>query len=502
MTELRQEPPVEEPPAVQPAKTSADAKDAACAQVRVAAPRTFGRRLAVAFATVAALTAILIGLLLAIAWNYQFNQYLRTNLQYISDYVAATVGAYYPVYGFDYRTIGQIPMGGPTSNVGVQIIGPRGELIYDEATMRKHVQTALTHPGAAEPSLSDTGSIVLSPHGTVVTSPIRVAGKTVGNVRVWAYGGTNALLSDRDVKFREGSAVGLAVAAIFAIVLASFAGAVYSRRIARPIEDITATAQALRCGDHDARTGLDSPDEIGFLGKALDDMADSIEADRELERRLTADVAHELRTPLMAIQATVEAMQDGVLPADEEHLGVVRDETVRLGRLAGGILELTRLEHGSVQFKTSRIDLAVPVRAALDSHMAMLETVDVHVSADIVGRVFVMADPDRLQQAVGNLLANAARYTPAGGRVEVRTTRDGDYGLVEVADTGIGIAEEDLGRVFSRFWRADAARERSSGGLGIGLAVTKEIVERFAGTISVARRESGGTVFEIRIPLA
>ncbi len=502
MTRLRRDP----PPAGTLAETAAaelSETDAAnCAKVRSAAPRTFGRRLAFAFATVAALTAILAGLLLAVVWNYQFDRYLRDNLQRFSDGVAAIVGAYYPVYGFDYRTIGQIPMLGPTSNVGVQVLSPSGQLIYDEATMRRHMQTALQQGGATLPSLSATDTTVLNPHGHVATSRIIVSGHDIGTVRVWAYGGAGALLSERDMKFREGSLVGLAVAAIVAIVLASFAGAVYSRRLARPIENITETAQALRCGEHNARTGLEGLDEIGFLGKALDDMADSIEADRELERRLTMDVAHELRTPLQAIQATVEAMQDGVMPADEEHLGIVRDETVRLGRLAGGILELSRLENGSVQFRTSRIDLAVPVRAALDSHAAMLETVDVQGSAEIVGRVFVLADPDRLQQAVGNLLSNAARYTPAGGRVDVRTKRDGDYGLIEVADTGIGIAEEDIGRVFSRFWRADAARERSSGGLGIGLAVTKEIVERFGGTIEARRREGGGTVFEIRLPLA
>ena len=123
-------------------------------------------------------------------------------------------------------------------------------------------------------------------------------------------------------------------------------------------------------------------------------------------------------------------------------------------------------------------------------------------SSHIADGLFVNADPDRLQQAIGNLLSNAARYTPAGGSVEVTLRRDGDRALVEVADTGIGIAEEDLDRVFSRFWRADSARDRSSGGLGIGLAVTKEIVERQRGTIGARRRDGGGTVFSIRLPLA
>lgn len=463
-------------------------------------PHKFGRRLAVAFATVAALTAILAGALLSVAWNYQFNQYLKANLQRIANGVAAIVSEAYPVYGFDYRTLGQIPILGPTYNVGVQVLDAKGQLVYDEASMRKHMQIAIQQGGAAVPSILPTEATILTPTGPVVTAPIKVRNTQIGTARVWAYG-RGALLSDTDTRFRQGSFMGLAIAAFAAIVLASIGGAVYARRLVKPIGKITATAQALSGGDAGARTGMLGADEIGFLGKTFDEMADSIEADREMERRLTADVAHELRTPLQAIQATVEAMQDGVLPADVEHLGIVRDETVRLGRLAGGILELTRLERGSVAFRLQRIDPAGPIRAALDAHLALLEICEVRATSNIATGLLVYADSDRLQQAVGNLLSNAARYTPAGGSVEVTLRRDGDSVLVEIADTGIGINEEDLAHVFSRFWRASAARDRSSGGLGIGLAVTKEIVERQHGTIAAQRREGGGTVFSIRLPL-
>ncbi|NTU71502.1 MAG: HAMP domain-containing histidine kinase [Coriobacteriia bacterium] len=467
----------------------------------VRGPRTFGRRLALAFATVAALTAILAGALLSVAWSYQFNEYVRDNLQRFADGVATITATYYPAYGFGYQTLSQIPMLGETSNVGVQVLDVDGMLVYDEATMRKHMQAIITQGGAIQPSLVATEANILRPNGPVATAAIKVNGQTVGSVRVWAYG-RGALMTDRDTQFRQGSFMGLFIAAIAAIILASIAGALYSRRLVQPIQRITATAEALRGGDQDARTRMDADDEIGFLGKTFDEMADSIEADRAMERRLTADVAHELRTPLQAIQATVEAMQDGVLPADEEHLGIVRDETVRLGRLAGGILELTRLERGSLVFRCERIDVAVPVRAALDAHLALLETCDVSATSSFQDSLFANIDSDRLQQAVGNLLSNAARYTPAGGSVHVSVLRDGDCALIEVADTGIGIAEEDMTQVFSRFWRADSARDRSSGGIGIGLAVTKEIIERMRGTIGVRAQVSGGTVFSIRLPLA
>lgn len=465
-------------------------------------PRAFSRRLAIAFATVAAFTALLAGVLLSLAWTYQFNAYIHDNLEDAAQGIAAIVAQSYPTYGFSYVTLERIPMFGMTSSIGVQVVDTKDEIIYDEASMRAHLLSALQGTTGAQAPQVQKPAIVLQPTGEMVTAPIVVSGKLVGTVRVWAYG-TSALLTDRDLQFRKGSLMGLAIAACVAVAFAGVAGIWYSSRLVRPIDRITETAEALQNGDHNARTGLDSDDELGFLGKTFDAMADSIEADREMERRLTADVAHELRTPLQAIQATVEAMQDGVLPADEERLGIVRDETRRLSRLTDGILELTRLERGTTAFDMHRIDVSGPVRMAVDSLEPLIETCALTLSSRITERIYVEGDRDRLQQAVGNLLSNAARYTPAEGHVEVRLRRDRDSALIQVADTGIGIDDEDMARVFSRFWRADSARAKTTGGSGIGLAVTKEIVERHGGSITVAHREGGtGTIFSIRLPLA
>lgn len=464
-----------------------------------ARPRTFGRRLAFAFAVVAALTAALAAVLLSATWNYQFNQYIRENLQLNADGIASIVSEAYPQYGgYSIDTLAQIPRFGPMSGIGVQVLDMENNVVYDDATTGQHIQEMLGAQSDASPD--DVNEFVLQPQGPIVTAPVKVMRKQVGTVRVWAYG-PGAMLTERDARFKRGSLLGLALAAVVAILGASIAGRAYSRRLVRPLEAITTTAQALKTGDEDARTGMAPDDEIGFLGHVFDEMADAIEADRQMERRLTADVAHELRTPLQAIQATVEAMQDGVLPADEEHLGVVRDETIRLGRLTNGILELTRLERGSTPFECTRMDLAGPVHAAADAHEALIETCRITLRSDIAEGVYVCADSDRMRQAVGNLLSNAARYTPEGGSVEVTLRRESDEAVIEVADTGIGISEEDMPSVFSRFWRADDARATATGGLGIGLAVTKEIVERHKGTIGVARREGQGVVFTIRLPL-
>jgi signal transduction histidine kinase len=466
-------------------------------------PRAFARRLAVAFSAVAAVTVALAAAVMSVAWNYQFERYVHDGLSRSAKTYAAYVAEQYPYSQLSLVTFLRIPAFDPTGSVDVQVLDTKGTIVYDEAAMRTLAQRSYKdYHGAYSPNI-ELPPVMLQPTGQVVTAPIMVSGKQVGSVRVWAQG-TQALLTQRDVQFRQGSLWGLALAALVALVFSTVAGFLYASRLVRPIEQITATAQALQSGDHFARTGLNSDDEIGFLGKTFDEMADSIEADRDMERRLTADVAHELRTPLQAIQATAEAMQDGVLPANEEQLGIVRDETRRLARLADGILELTRLERGSVQFDTQRIEVSSPVRAAVDSLEALFESCELTLASDLAEGIYVQGDRDRLQQAVGNLLSNAARYTPAGGDVDVRLRQEGDSAVVEVTDTGIGIAEEDLSRVFARFWRADDARTKTSGGLGIGLAVTKEIVERHKGTISAHSRTDGesGATFTIRLPLA
>ncbi len=175
---------------------------------------------------------------------------------------------------------------------------------------------------------------------------------------------------------------------------------------------------------------------------------------------------------------------------------------MRLGRLTGSILELSRLENGSGPVPLVPIDLAEPVTAALETSRALMESTG-HTLEDAVEQgIVVMGNADRLRQAVGNLLSNAARYTPEGGSVRLRLLRDGDEAVIEVADSGIGVADEDRERVFTRFWRADPARARTSGGLGIGLAVVREVVERHGGTVGVHHSDLGGASFVIRIPVA
>lgn len=450
------------------------------------------RRVALSFAGVALLTAGLAAVILSTVWAAQFDAYVRDGLRNTATGAATLLSRFHEsAGGWTLEAFAQMPRFGIMSGLGLQVLDVQGDVIYDDSIMG----------GLAEGMLTQFPGTVTEPSGQIETAPVVVHGEVVGIVRVWPLS-PEGLMTESDIQFRRSSFIGLATAAVFAVAFASLAGMVFASGLVQPIDRITETAAALRGGDREARTEVRGGDAIGLLGTTFDEMADAIEADRELERRLTADVAHELRTPLQAIQATVEAMQDGVLPADDERLAIVRDETVRLARLADGILELTRLERGAVPMRSEPLEADVPVRAALDAHRVLIESCDLHLHEDITRGLRVLGDADRLTQAVGNLLSNAARYTPEGGRIDVSLTAEGDRAVVRVADTGIGIPEENGEQVFSRFWRADSAREASTGGLGIGLAIVKEVVERHGGMVAAERRPGGGSVFTLRLPLA
>lgn len=458
-----------------------------------------GAQLGLAFAAVAAFTALLATAFVAVSWQSTFESYVREGVESSVTALARLTSDAYLGDGFWSRPrLVALGMFAEQYELRVQVLDMENVVLLDSSTLA---------PGASLPGLDPAPRGVLSTAAPspmrepVVQRPVYSGTAQVGTIRV-ASTSPGTFLNESDLRFRTASTVGLGLAAALAVALASVGGLLYSRRYTRPIERVTRAAAALRAGRLDARTEMSGDDAVGVLGHTLDEMADSIQAEREFERRLTADVAHELRTPLQAIQATVEAMQDGVLPADGEHLGVVRDETVRLGRLAESILELSRLENRSVTFRMSDVDPALPLQRAVETHRALFDSLELSLETGIADGLLITGDTDRLTQAFGNLISNAARYTPEGGRIAVRLAVEAKSAFITVRDTGIGIAPADRERVFTRFWRSDAARERGRGGFGIGLAMVREIVEQHDGTVSFHTNEpDAGTTFEVRLPL-
>lgn len=449
---------------------------------------SMGLKLGVAFALVAAFTAVLAAAIVLVSWQQEFKSYVLQRLQDRADTAASAMAQEYAASG-DWSKVRftQLAYFGMMNDLDIRVLDASGSLVAYTAD----------HDGQMAKGTGLQARLA----NVTARAAVTVKNKQVGEILV-SSNAPGGLLSDRDVQFERATVLALALAALLAVVAASVAGSLYARSIVRPVNAVTLVAARLRAGEAEARTGMQGADAVSQLGETLDSMAETIQAERQAERQLTADVAHELRTPLQAIQATVEAMQDGVLPIDGQRLGILHDETVRLGRLTGSILELSQLERHSARFDMRPVDPAEAVEQAVEGSRALMEARQLSLESTIERGLTVMADSDRLVQAMGNLLSNAARYTSEGGTVAVTLSRNDDVALIEVRDNGMGMTEEERDHAFTRFWRADPARTRASGGLGIGLSVVREIVERHNGTITIASAAGEGTTVSIALPIA
>ena len=504
---IRQERPADDIPE---ALRTSDASKASWKTLSNQKPRhmSYRGKMTLMFAAVSSMTAVILVVVLAVNWEAQFMKYTRSNMERYAAVIAESLGeSYDATTGWNDEDVERsVQSSSISSEVGVQVSDANGNIIYDDTWSRgsEHEDDPAAQTSASV-SGTRTRATSLAPtnaESVVDKSIVTMSGQTVGSVRLWAYG-SEALLTKGDAEFRTLSYNAVVYAGFVAVLLAVIAGVMVSRKLAKPIKSITSTASQIRSGDLTARTGIVGDDEIGQLGETFDDMATSLERDLKLEHRLTSDVAHELRTPLMAMLATVEAMQDGVLPADDEHLETVASEVRRLSRLVSAMLQLSRIENGTTKFNPEKTDIVLLVRSVVEAQEQLFADRGLKLKFDVQnGRreIFCEVDRDMIRQSVINLMSNALRYTPEDGYVVVAVSQEGRDAIVSVTDTGIGIAKEDLARVFSRFWRSDASRERESGGLGVGLALTKEIIDRHHGFIGVESELGKGTKFTLHIP--
>ncbi|MYT72014.1 HAMP domain-containing protein [Streptomyces sp. SID8367] len=302
--------------------------------------------------------------------------------------------------------------------------------------------------------------------------------------------------SGRGATSRSSPTVAVAGAVALAAVLAAL---LLSRAVLRPVRALTAAAHDLGEGDLERRVPASGRDEIAALGRSFNKMADSLQAAEERQRRMTGDIAHELRTPLANLRGYLEALQDGVVEPTPELFDSLHEEAMLQQRIVDDLQDLALAEAGALTYHRSAVDLRELLDLARTAHLAKAEPAGVHLELAATESVWVSADADRLRQVVGNLAGNAIRATPPGGTVTFAACRTGDTAVIRIRDTGRGIPDEHLPHLFDRFWRADPARGRTTGGSGLGLAVARQIVTDHQGTITVESEEGAGTTFTVTL---
>lgn len=304
--------------------------------------------------------------------------------------------------------------------------------------------------------------------------------------------------------YQQTTSQALLLAALAATVAGLLTSVLLMREILRPLRQLAQSSQRLAAGHYDERVTVSASDELAAVATSFNSMAATLEQVEQKRVELIGTVAHELRTPLTGLEGYLQGLIDEVFPNDPETFTLMQNEVRRLRRLVDDLQSLSRVEAGSIDLRSEQFDLCTLVRqvVARIQPQIIAQNLDLNID-EACASLDVLADPDRTAQVLLNLVGNAVRYTPEGGRIRVSIEPMGLMARVGVTDTGIGIPAENVPYVFERFYRVDRSRSRSSGGSGIGLTIALHLVRAMGGDLSVASDGPGqGSTFWFTLPLA
>lgn len=446
-------------------------------------PGRFARRLALAFATIGAGSALLTAVLVNTAFTGRFQDYLDQH-QYAQQEQLVSL------FAADYRRFGAwTPASLNRLAPTVIMTGSEGQLLDASGKPVWSVADAGSDAGTPEMHREMMGAGSLGPPRSL---PIVIEGRQVGTLVVRVPQGA---IPTVDTAFRSAVNRLLAAGALAAALVALIVGIYTARRATQPIAELTRAADDLAAGRRDRRVTFLPDNEIGQLARAFNTMAERVETEDQLRRAFTADVAHELRTPLAILRSELEAVQDGVRQLTDDVVGSLHDETLRLSyvvadleMLASADAAVFTLDRQPMSLTGAVVDTAAALASRFDA-----AAITVHAKLD---EVWVDADPQRVAQIVTNQLTNTLKFAPAGATVTITLREAHGWAELTIADTGPGIPADDLPHIFDRFYRSRTAR---ADGSGIGLAVVAQLVNAHGGTITAHSTPQHGATFTTRL---
>ena len=497
--------------------------------------KRIGPRMAAAFVGLALGSILLVSLAINWSLSTKFDNYVRTNQDRRSEALAETLSSYYvQAGGWSTGSAMQMMHWAYGEGVEVTLFDSDGKILMDTRGgpggigpgMMGGPGGMMGGPGGGSGGMMGggrlgSGGMMGPPWGQgqgglrggagpagpgadkptyVSTVPIKVDQETVGTLKVSSYG-PKGFWSPQDMAFRSALNRTFIYTGLTAAGLALLLSLAITRKISTPLLALTRAAQTMRRGDLSPRVKIQGSDELAQLGEAFNHLAESLAAQESLRKKLTADVAHELRTPLATMRSHLEAFQDGVWEPTTERLDVCYEEVMRLVRLVGDLEQLTAAESEALSLKKEKVDLSSLIAQIGSSYRPLFESKKVSLEVLPGGVAEVWADRDKLSQVIVNLLANALKFTSEGGRVALEAKTKGDQAKVIVRDTGIGIPAADLSYIFERFYRGEKSRNRATGGAGIGLAIAKALTDAHGGRIEVHSTPGAGSEFTVSLPL-
>ncbi len=330
-----------------------------------------------------------------------------------------------------------------------------------------------------------------------LSRPIELDGRTIG----WlSLSPLPVPESDLDRRFRDQQLRSIYPIAGGALLLALMLGIPLGRHLLKPVKAIAAGAHTLARGRFDVRLESQSKDELGRLVDDFNALARVLERNEQLRRQSMADVSHELRTPLAILRGDIEAIQDGVRPLDQAQMARLHDTVMLLSRLVNDLYDLALVDAGALTYQKSVIDLSAIIQQAAYAAEGEFAKKEIMLATDVDQGMKIFGDERRMRQVFDNLLKNSLRYTDSGGECRLTAIRKKQRIYVNLEDSAPSVALDELPRLFERFYRVEASRNRSSGGAGLGLAICKTIISAHEGEIGAQASRLGGIRIHIKLP--
>jgi signal transduction histidine kinase len=441
------------------------------------------------------LTVALISLLSDFFINRQFEDYVSERQKARAASIAENLAQYYDVSAdaWDLSAVHALSMYSLSDGYIIKLRDAAGGDVWDAEN--HDMETCRRIMGEISERMAGRGE-----NGAFASQSYTLArdGRNIGAATINSYG--PFFLNESDFTFLYAlNAILIGVGAL-SLLLSLIAGRFLAQRIARPIRKTARIAEQIAAGRYDVRfEGRTKTLELHDLVCAINRLASALAKQEALRKQLTADVAHELRTPLATIASHVEAILEGVWEATPERLKSCHEEILRLCNTVTDLERLERAENDRLTLEKSPVDLRVPAKIACDNFAGRLAAKGLSLETE-GEEAIVPADRDRLGGVMANLISNAVKYTPEGGKIRVVIRDFKDAGTFTVEDNGPGIPEAELPFVFERFYRADKSRNRATGGAGLGLAIVKGIVAAHGGEVTAENRAEGGCRFCVRLP--
>ncbi len=454
-------------------------------------------KLSVGFAFIAFVTVILITLSANILINKQFEEYVAEKQKNFSDEMPLSIEPQYnsetKEWNIDY--IHGFGMYALNNGYIIKLYDNNKEIIWDASNhdmtlCHQTMQNISSRMKESRPSLDGE----FSTHNYELWQN----GELVGYLDVSYYG--PYYFNDNDFHFLKVLNAIIAVVGVIAVIGAVFAGIIFAKKISVPVVSVTNITKEISNGNYNKKIDTnEDTTEIAQLVQAVNHMSYMLNEQENIRKRLTSDVAHELRTPVANVSANIEAMVEGALEPDNARLESCYNELMRITDIISDLEKLRQIENEKLVLERTSVDVKELCESVIQAFKAQLESKQISctVNAD---HVSLMADKNRLYQVMANLISNAIKYTQNGGCINVDVVDNKDFVAISVKDNGIGINESDLPFIFERFYRTDKSRNRTTGGAGIGLAIVKAIVLAHGGEVSVESKESVGSTFKVVLP--